>query len=170
MFFFFKLIYFWVWTWEEDINGVARDISLKVEFFFGVSSKNKPIKIFSLKVSSKIFENALNIRLSFLWSRFDIQCYAQVFCKQSVLNIFAKFTGKHLYRSLFLNNKVTATLLKNRLAQVFSCEFCEIFKNTFFYRTPPVAPSERKYPTFGIPWIDTESEAFKRHRLPKNYY
>ena len=25
------------------------------------------------------------------------------------------------------------------LAQVFSCEFCEISKNTFSYRTPPVA-------------------------------
>ena len=31
---------------------------------------------------------------------------------------------------------------KETLALVFSCEFCEIFKNTFFYRTPPVAPSE----------------------------
>ena len=28
---------------------------------------------------------------------------------------------------------------KESLAQVFSCEFCEISKNTFFYRTPPVA-------------------------------
>ena len=27
--------------------------------------------------------------------------------------------------------------------QVFSCEFCEIFKNTFCYRTPPVAASEK---------------------------
>ena len=27
------------------------------------------------------------------------------------------------------------------LAQVFSCEFCEIFRKTFFYRTPPVAAS-----------------------------
>ena len=27
------------------------------------------------------------------------------------------------------------------LAQVFSCEFCEISKNTFSYRTPPVATS-----------------------------
>ena len=25
---------------------------------------------------------------------------------------------------------------------MFSCEFCEISKNTFFYRTPPVAASE----------------------------
>ena len=30
-----------------------------------------------------------------------------------------------------------ATVLKKTLAQVFSCEICEIFKNTFFYRTPP---------------------------------
>ena len=28
------------------------------------------------------------------------------------------------------------------LTQVFSCEFCEISKNTFSYRTSPVAASE----------------------------
>ena len=28
---------------------------------------------------------------------------------------------------------------KNTLAQVFSCEFCEISKNTFFHRAPLVA-------------------------------
>ena len=34
------------------------------------------------------------------------------------------------------------TLLKKEtLAQVFSCKFCKIFKNTFFYRTPPMATS-----------------------------
>ena len=31
---------------------------------------------------------------------------------------------------------------KETLAQVFSCEFCEIFKNTFFKRKPPVAASK----------------------------
>ena len=30
---------------------------------------------------------------------------------------------------------------KESLAQVFSCEFCEISKNTFFYRASPVAAS-----------------------------
>ena len=30
---------------------------------------------------------------------------------------------------------------KETLAQVFSCEFCEIFKNNFFQRTRPVAAS-----------------------------
>ena len=33
---------------------------------------------------------------------------------------------------------------KETLAQVFSCEISEIFKNTNFYRTPLVTPSEGK--------------------------
>ena len=32
--------------------------------------------------------------------------------------------------------------LKETLAQVFSCEFCKNFKNSFFYRRPLVAASE----------------------------
>ena len=31
---------------------------------------------------------------------------------------------------------------KETLAQIFSCNFCEISKNTFFYRTPLVAASD----------------------------
>ena len=54
---------------------------------------------------------------------------------------FAKFTGKqHLRQSLFLI-KLQATL-----AQVFSCEFCEISKNNFFDRPHAVAaPSIKPY-------------------------
>ena len=37
-----------------------------------------------------------------------------------------------------------APLLKKRLARVFSCKFCEISKNIFFYRTHLVAASENK--------------------------
>ena len=37
-----------------------------------------------------------------------------------------------------------ATLLKKRLAQLFSCECCEIFKNTFFQATLLVAASEMR--------------------------
>ena len=61
------------------------------------------------------------------------------------LRNFVKFTGKHLRQSLFFNKVAglrPATLLKKEtLAQVFSCEFYEISKNNFFYRTPPVAAS-----------------------------
>ena len=40
------------------------------------------------------------------------------------------------------SEKKFATLLKKRLAHVFSYEFYESFKNTFFYRTPLVAASD----------------------------
>ena len=64
-----------------------------------------------------------------------------VFCEKGVLKYFAKFTGKHLCQSLFLI-KLQAFILKETLAQLLSCEFCEIFKNTCFYRTTPVAASD----------------------------
>ena len=55
--------------------------------------------------------------------------------KKDVLRNFAKFTGKHLCQSLFLN-KVAGTacnfIKKETLTQVFSFEFSEISKNTFF--------------------------------------
>ena len=40
--------------------------------------------------------------------------------------------------------------LKKSLAQVFSCEFCGISKNTFSYRTPLVAASEHSLRMFLI--------------------
>ena len=41
-------------------------------------------------------------------------------------------------QSLFFNKVACNFIKKEALAQVFFCEFCEIFKNTFSYRTPPV--------------------------------
>ena len=69
----------------------------------------------------------------------------QMFFKKGVLKNFANFIGKHLCRSLFLLKLQTlrlATLLKRDSNTVFSCKTCEIFKNTFPYRIPPVAASE----------------------------
>ena len=54
--------------------------------------------------------------------------------RKGVLRNVAKFTGKRLCQSLFLIKLLA-------LARVFSCEFCETSKNTFFYRTPPVTVS-----------------------------
>ena len=77
--------------------------------------------------------------------------------KKALLKDFAVFTGKHLY----LFNKDTlqrvdaATcrvesrslacnfIKKETLAQVFSCEFCEISKNNFFIEHLWTAASER---------------------------
>ena len=55
-----------------------------------------------------------------------------------------KFTGRHLCQSLFLNKVAgirPATFLKETLPLVFSYEFCEIFKNNCFFRTPLTAAS-----------------------------
>ena len=52
------------------------------------------------------------------------------FCNKGVLK---KFTVKNLCQSIFFKRET--------LAPLFSCDFCEIFKNTFSYRTPLVAES-----------------------------
>ena len=67
--------------------------------------------------------------------------------KKSVLEIFAKFIGKHLCQSIFFDKFAGLSLQlywKNTLTQVLSYEFCEIFKNIFFDRTPLVATSDTK--------------------------
>ena len=60
-----------------------------------------------------------------------------MFYKKGVLKDFANFTGKHLYRNLFFNKK-------EALAQVFSCEFCEVFKTIFFTEHLRTIASENK--------------------------
>ena len=95
-----------------------------------------------IKVSTFFFNSDQGITISFT-NISHISSRPEVFCKKGVLRNIAKFTGKHLYQSLFFN-KVTSLrpwilLKKETLAQVFSCEFCEISKKSFSYRTPPVA-------------------------------
>ena len=58
---------------------------------------------------------------------------AEVFCKKGVPRNFTKFAGKHMCQNLFFNKAETCNFIKNEtLVQVFSCEFCEISKNTYF--------------------------------------
>ena len=84
--------------------------------------------------------------------------------RKGVLTNFAKFTGniclpqkmpsacllKNFTISTEKNTCVRVSFLtklqcnfikKETLTEVFSCKYCEIFKNSFFYRTPPVAAS-----------------------------
>ena len=68
----------------------------------------------------------------------------EVFCNKRVLRNVTNFTGKHLCKSLFFNkvSGLTCNFIKKETqAQVFSCESCEISKNTFFHRTHLVAAS-----------------------------
>ena len=65
-------------------------------------------------------------------------CHQACSVKKGVLKNFAKFAGKHPCQSLFFNKVAGLSpeacnfIKKGTLAQVFSCEFCEIFENTLF--------------------------------------
>ena len=63
-----------------------------------------------------------------------------------------------------------ATLLKKEaLAQVFSCEFHEIFKKTYFYRTLPMTASiqRREYAGLQSDFLSAYYTAFIRR--PENF-
>ena len=67
-------------------------------------------------------------------NRFFRESSHQSCSAKGVTKNFAKFTGKLLCRSLFFN--IVAGLVlqlyeKETPTQVFSCEFCKFFKNTF---------------------------------------
>ena len=72
----------------------------------------------------------------------------------------AKFTGKHLYQSLFF------------LRLWHSCvpvDYCEFFKNTFFYRISPVATSDTIQLKFNTLLIINPTE-FNFHRFCKVFW
>ena len=57
--------------------------------------------------------------------------------RKGVLRNFAKFTRKHLCQSLFFDKFAG----QENLTQVFSCEFCEIFKDTCCTEEPRATAS-----------------------------
>ena len=108
-------------------------------------SKSDQIRRF-LSVFPKFLKKIVLITFNFFKS-FALQRNSrpEVFCEKGVLRNFARFTGKLLCQSVFFNKVAGAAacnfIEKETLAQVFSCEFCEISKNTFSYRMPLVAAS-----------------------------
>ena len=56
--------------------------------------------------------------------------------KKGILEKLAKLTAKHLSQSFFFNQAAGPEpcnfFKKETPKQVFSCEFCKIFKNTYF--------------------------------------
>ena len=56
-----------------------------------------------------------------------------------ILTIIIGFETRNKRALSFLDARTATLFKKSLLAQAFSCQFCEISKNTFFYRTPLVA-------------------------------
>ena len=67
---------------------------------------------------------------------------SEVLLGKGALKLCSKFTWEHPCWSAISIKLLCIFTIKETLAQVFSCEFCEIFKNAFFDRTALVAASE----------------------------
>ena len=94
-----------------------------------------------LETEGKISQAVPNFLKPYYFRSSHLRCSV----KKGVLRNFIKFTGKHLCQRSFFNKVAGLAcnfIKKESLAQVLPCEFFEISKNTFFYRTPPVAVSK----------------------------
>ena len=82
--------------------------------------------------------NPFSIELLVLGLQLVTEASTEGVLYKSVLKNFANSTGKHLCWSLFLI-KLTPT-------QVFSCEICEFFKNTYFQEHLPATALVTVFP------------------------
>ena len=85
----------------------------------------------------------------------------EVFWRSGVLSNFVKLTGKHLCQSLFFNKNAGLRLWK----RCFPVFFCEISKNTFFYRTLLVAASLTSPWPVTLPKEDTIRGALRTSQI-----
>ena len=80
-------------------------------------------------------EIEMSLKAMFLLSLLNCSNQKHLRCsiKKAILKNFAIFTGEHLYWSLFLIvSWRPGTLLTKPPTQAFFCEYCKIFKNTYF--------------------------------------
>ena len=92
------------------------------------STYNKNLIYFDLDT----FRYFSSKRVAFV-NKSDRGSLPELFSKKIGPENFAKFAGKHLCQSVFLKKVIK----RETQGQVFSCEFYETLKKTFFYRTPP---------------------------------
>ena len=88
---------------------------------------------YNFTILMSTFQNKPDLKLILIFENCFRSSYRSCSLKKDVHNFFSKFTRKHLCRVSFLIKLQKALAIKKEtLAQVLFCEFCEIFKNTFF--------------------------------------
>ena len=85
----------------------------------------------SFKKDWRLILAQLKISSRFMFPLLSRSSHQRCSVRKGVLRNFAQFIGKHLCQSLFLIKLHGLHRLQETPAQVFSWEFCEIFKNTF---------------------------------------
>ena len=69
------------------------------------------------------------------------RCSAKKVCLKNLHNSQESTCTRVFFLNEIASLRPAALLKKETLTEVFSCEFCENFKLTFFHRTPTVAAS-----------------------------
>ena len=113
-----------------------------LESFFAIEIKKCTFTAFKFPYHANVTLQILHRNITLKYISYFFLSVEQMSCfrsshqwcsvKKGVLRNFAKFAGKHLCQSLFFNKVETQ---KETLAQMFSCELCEISKNTFWQKT-----------------------------------
>ena len=116
----------------EPVSSLIINLEQVTEYFLGL---NIFFTFFLSVEDCTFYKSAIKSNCILLLCHVRVKSSRQeLFCKKGILKNFAKFTGNCLCQGLFFK--------KETMTQVFSCEFCEIFKNFLSYRTPPVAASD----------------------------
>ena len=112
------------------------------------------------------------------WQRIDWELgrkstrssHPEAFCKKRCSYKFHKIDKKTSARVSCFNKtagirpQACNFIEKDTLTHVFSCEFCEICKNTFSYRTPPLAASDWRRSIFQyLLWIKIKIKSKERY-------
>ena len=98
-----------------------------------------------LKNGQTYFENlALFTFFSIIHRKVNVEA---VSVRCSIKKVFLKISQDSLENtrvgvSFLIRLQACNFIKKETATQVFSCKFCKIFKNIFFFRTPPGAPFE----------------------------
>ena len=86
-----------------------------------------------------MFENLVEL-INKVFSIIPFRCVEAIVRGCSVKKVFLE-NSKIQRKTPVPESQAYNFIKKETLAQVFSCEFCEISKNTFSYKAPPVAAS-----------------------------
>ena len=125
--------YFWFISWTSQVFWRITNVKVLENFDVNFVIAKSTFEENFRHINKLFFRTPKNGRSS------HQRCFIEI----GVLKNFTKFTGKHLRQSFFFNNFIKKETLaeacnfikKETLAHVFSCEFCEIFKNTFLPNT-----------------------------------
>ena len=115
---------------NKNVNWNVKEISFSLhENYLAAFYRIKLLRLKNTLHPVKVSSNTICHSILGETSRSSL---SQMFFRISVLKNFGNFIGKHQRWSIVSIKLQAWTLLKRDSTQVFSCEICDIFKNTFF--------------------------------------